>query len=220
MKNKFDAVFYDLDGTLINSVPVIVKSAVLAYERVFGICDRSEEDIKSFIGKPLKEMFMCHGEYTADRLMNAYLDINMQMLRDDMVELFPYVKEDLLYLRSLGIKQGIMTSKKLDSVSITLGLKGLLDIFDTMVCFEDTAEHKPSPVPLVTAAARLGLSDMSRILYVGDALPDAECAYNAGSGFALVSWSEMDGDVIRNTVKTLEIGRIRDVSCIINSVEL
>lgn len=220
MTNKYDAVLYDLDGTLIDSVPVIVESAVLAYERVFGHCDRTGDDIRSYIGRPLREMFIAHGDKTADKLTEAYLDINMKMLRDDKVTLFPDVKEDLLYLKSLGIKQGIMTSKKRDSVSITLGLKGMDEIFDTVICFDDTSEHKPSPEPLIRAARDLGVIDMSRVLYVGDAIPDAECARNAGSGFALVSWSEMDTESITGITQTIRIGRIRDISCIITECEL
>lgn len=220
MTNRFDAVLYDLDGTLIDSVPIIVLSAVRAYERICGRCDRTEEDIKSYIGRPLREMFLKHGEDMAGKLIDAYLDINMKMLRDDKAELFPHVREDLLYLKSLGIRQGIMTSKKRDSVSVTLGLKGIEELFDTIVCFDDTSEHKPSPVPLITAAKRLGISDMSRVLYVGDAVPDAECARNAGAGFALVSWSEMNIESIRKITETLTIGRISDISCIIKECEL
>ena len=65
-------------------------------------------------------------------------------------------------------------------------------LFDQGVFLEDTALHKPDPEPLFECARRLGITDMSRVVYVGDAAVDRECAINAGADFALVSWTRMN----------------------------
>ncbi len=220
MTNKYDAVFYDFDGTLADTIPLITMSFKLAYERVFGHCARSYEDFLSYIGKPLEAAFAMHDEKTAKELYDAYLDINEKLLREDAVDLFPKVREDLLYLKSLGIKQGIMTSKMRTSLTVTTDLKGITDIFDVIVTKEDTKKHKPDGEPLITAAGKLGLTDMSRILYVGDALPDMLCAYDAGSEFALVDWTKMPRDKMTDDPRTLVIRSIRELSCIIQDSEL
>ena len=49
-ENKYDLVLYDLDGTLQDSVPLIVESFHKAYERVFGRCDRTDADLMTYIG--------------------------------------------------------------------------------------------------------------------------------------------------------------------------
>lgn len=211
VNKNFDVILYDLDGTLINSVPVIIDSFVKTYEEVFGECTRSIEDIKSYIGKPLMASFESHDEATAKVLFDKYLQINCQMLEQDKVDLFPGVMDSLKYLKSLGYKQGIVTSKRESSAIITLKHKGMDTLFDTYVYSEDTKEHKPAPDPIIEGARRVGVTDMSRVLYVGDAIPDAACATNAGAGFALVSWSDMNPDKIIKKYRGTLINSLKDI---------
>ena len=209
MKSKYDLILYDLDGTLIDSVPAIMNSFKMAYVKVLGRCDRSDEDLMSYIGKPLVESFKMHDEETAKKLFDTYLDINCGMLRDDMVEMFPNVMDGIIKLNSMGVKQGVVTSKKFESADITMKLKGLYEFMTCNVFNEDTAIHKPEAEPLLCAAAKAGVEDMSRVLYVGDALADGLCAKNAGADFALVDWSMMDkSDILYQsggtTIKSIE----------------
>ena len=110
--------------------------------------------------------------------------------------MFQGVIDDLNSIKELGYRQGVVTSKRHESADVTLKFKGLYDFFDVCLCKEDTEKHKPDGEPLIIAANKLGIEDMSRVIYVGDALPDALCAKNAGAQFALVSWSQMDKEDI------------------------
>ncbi|MCR5593399.1 MAG: HAD-IA family hydrolase [Saccharofermentans sp.] len=194
--NKFDLILYDLDGTVWDSIPIIMDSFHHAYEAVLGRCDRSDEDLMSYIGKPLDVTFNMHDEKTAKALLDEYLDYNHKLLADDAIQMFPGVTDSLKRIRSAGIRQGVVTSKRGESALPTLKFKGLDDFFDVYVYKEDTYKHKPDAEPLIYAARKMGIADMSRVIYVGDALPDALCAVNAGSAFALVSWSKMDKEQI------------------------
>lgn len=209
---KYDAILYDLDGTLIDSVPVIIDSFIKTYNEIFGCCTRSEEDIKRYIGKPLVESFERCDKELIPTLVDKYLELNCQMLRDDKVELFPGVIEGLEHLKSLGYKQGIMTSKKRESAIITIDLKGFDKYFDTYVFCEDTNLHKPNPEPLIKCANNIGIEDMSRVLYVGDAIPDAQCAVAAGADFALVNWTQMEKDKILADYPAKLIYSIKDIA--------
>lgn len=209
---KYDAILYDLDGTLINSVPVIVDSFIKTYEWMYGECTRSVEDFKSYIGKPLVECFPMHSSEDQKKLVEKYLEINCEALRNDEVEVFPGVLDGIRYLKKLGYKQGIMTSKKRESAMITLKLKGMDVLFDGFVFHEDSEKHKPDAEPLILAARKLGVTDMSRVLYVGDAVPDAACANNAGANFALVSWSDMDKELIMKTYPGELIASINEIN--------
>ena len=194
--NDYDLILYDLDGTVWDSIPLILKCFKLAYMDVFGRCDRTDEDLKSYIGRPLGETFEMHDDATARALLDSYLSHNRILLANDEIDLFEGVMDELNRIKSLGISQGIVTSKRFESAQVTLRLKGLDDFFDVCIYKEDTDRHKPFPEPLIAAAEKIGITDMQRVIYIGDALADAQCAGNAGAGFALVAWSSMDKEKI------------------------
>lgn len=194
--NKYDLILYDLDGTIWDSIPMIMKCFKMAYMDVFGRCDRTDADLLSYIGRPLQETFEMHDEETSKALLDAYLSHNEIYLNEDEIPLFDGVMDELNKIRSLGIPQGFATSKRTYSAGITLAHKGLTDFFDVCVCKEQTENHKPDPAPLLYGAKALNITDMSRVIYIGDAVVDAKCAKNAGADFALVAWSKMDKDAI------------------------
>ena len=193
MSSKYDAILYDLDGTLTDSIPLIMRCFHLAYDDVMGGCARSDEDLMSYIGKPLIDTFADnHDSETAQQLFDAYLRINEEMLRNDELDLFPGVSDSLVKLHEAGVRQGIVTSKRRTSLAITIECKKMGYLCEQQTVLEDTVEHKPDPAPLLYSAEKMGITDMSRILYVGDALVDYQCAMNAGADFALVDWTRMN----------------------------
>lgn len=194
--NKYGLILYDLDGTVWDSIPLIMKCFKLAYLDVLGRCDRSDEDLKSYIGRPLPDTFAMHDPKTSEALLKAYLAHNSVLLENDEIPLFDGVISELHKIRDLGIPQGFVTSKRTVSAGTTLRLKGLDNFFDVGICKEDTESHKPNPDPIITAAKAVNITDMSRIIYIGDALVDALCAKNAGTDFALVEWSQMNKEKI------------------------
>ncbi|MBR1798027.1 MAG: HAD-IA family hydrolase [Clostridiales bacterium] len=193
---NYDLILYDLDGTLWDSIPLIMRCFKYAYDEVLGGCDRTDEDLMSYIGRPLTDTFDMHDEDTAKALLESYLTYNHMLLDQDAIPMFPGVIDDLNYIKDQGIKQGFVTSKRHRAADVTLKLKGLFDFFDVCLCKEDTDKHKPDGEPLIVAAQKVGIKDMRKVIYVGDAMPDALCAVNAGAGFALVEWTRMDKDAI------------------------
>ncbi|MCR5688568.1 MAG: HAD family hydrolase [Lachnospiraceae bacterium] len=189
---RYDLILYDLDGTIWDSIPTIMECFRHAYTEVLGTCERTDEDLMSYIGRPLVETFARHDEETARALLSSYLELNGKLLERDEIDLFDGVSEELNKIKDMGIPQGVVTSKRIVSAGVTLRHKHLDDFFDLYICKEDTDRHKPDPEPLLVAAKRLGITDMNRIIYIGDAVPDALCAKNAGCDFALVEWSQMD----------------------------
>ena len=196
LAKDYELILYDLDGTIWDSIPLIMSCFKHAYVEVTGRCDRTDEDLMSYIGKPLTDTFAMHDEKTAKALLDSYLTYNHMLLEQDVIPMFPGVADSLNRIKAKGMRQGVVTSKRIYSAGVTLKLKGLDDFFDVYVCKEDTDKHKPDAEPLLFAAGKLGITDMSKVIYVGDAMPDALCAKNAGAKFALVSWSSMDKEAI------------------------
>ena len=214
------AVLYDFDGTLADTVPLILESFKAAYIKVFGYCNRTEEDFKRYIGLPLISTFEMHDEITADKLFYAYLEYNEKLLRDNKVKLFDGVYEELTRIKDSGIVQGIVTSKRSESLQISLDLLDLNKYFDICVTKESTSKHKPDKEPLIYAARKLNIEDISEILYVGDAKGDILCARNAGAKSCLVSWTDMDKEEILKAEPDHIIKEMCELSCIIQSGEL
>ena len=218
--SKYDLVLYDLDGTLQDSVPLIMESLRTCYDIVLGGTDRTDEDLMSYIGKPLTDTFRMHDEETQERLIRAYLDYNCARMKENVIPIFPGVYDFLAKIRALGVKQGIVTSKLEDSAMITIDLLELGQYFDDMVFREATERAKPYGDPLIEAARRLGINDMSRVLYVGDALPDLLSARDAGCEFALVGWTKMPREDLMSHNPDYLVEVPERLPCIIKGTEL
>ena len=219
-EKKIDIILYDLDGTIQDSVPLIVECFQKAYEIVLGECTRSEADLKSYIGRPLRDSFEMHDKETADKLTEAYLEYNVKRMKEGAVPLFSGVREGLERIKELGFTQGIVTAKRKSSAMITIDLLDIAKYFDIMLFSEDTPRSKPHGDPLIEAAKRLGTDDMSRILYVGDAKSDLLCAKDCGASFALVDWTLMPKDEIGKLGPDYVISSLDDIPCIIGASEL
>ena len=218
--SKYDLVLYDLDGTLQDSIPLIMESMKACYDIVLGGTDRTDEDLMSYIGKPLTDTFRMHDEETQKRLVEAYLDYNCSRMKQNVIPIFPGVYDFLSKIRSSGVKQGIVTSKLEESAMITIDLLELGQYFDDMVFREATERAKPHGDPLVEAARRLGINDMSRVLYVGDALPDLLSARDAGCDFALVGWTKMQKEDLMSHKPDYLVEVPERLPCIIMGTEL
>lgn len=219
-EKKIDVILYDLDGTIQDSVPLIVESFQKAYEIVLGECTRSEADLKSYIGRPLRDSFERHDRETVDRLTEAYLEYNMKRMKEGAISLFPGITEGLAKIKSLGYRQGIVTAKRRSSAMVTIELLDIAKYFDTMVFGEDTVRSKPYGDPIVEGAKRLGITDMSRVLYVGDAKSDLLSAKDCGASFALVDWTMMPKDEIGKLGPDHVISSLDEIPCIIGGTEL
>ena len=218
--SKYDLVLYDLDGTLWDSIPLIMESLKKSYEIVLGGTDRTDADLMSYIGKPLGDTFSMHDEETKARLTEAYLEYNCARMRENAISIFPGVYDFLSEIRNNGVRQGIVTSKRESSAMITIGLLDLERYFDTMVFREATELAKPHGDPLIEAARRMGITDMSRVLYVGDAVPDILSARDAGADFALVGWTKMPREELESLGPDYFIDVPEQLPCIIKGSEL
>ena len=64
---------------------------------------------------------------------------------------------------------------------------GISQYFKTIICADDTQEHKPNAAPLLKYI-QLSRAECGKILYIGDSEYDSKCAENAGIDFVLAVW--------------------------------
>ncbi|WP_254666451.1 HAD family hydrolase [Humibacillus sp. DSM 29435] len=183
---RWPVVVFDLDGTLADTVNLIVESYQHAFRTVIG----HEEDpavIRSWIGRPLIQAFREHSAESADELYSTYLQWNAENT-ERLIRGFDGAAEMLAALREAGVLVGVATSKRRESAEQAMELLGLAEHVEVLVAMEDTDQHKPDPTPLLLAIERLGIRNPSRAVYVGDAVVDVLAGKAAGMDTVAVTW--------------------------------
>ena len=142
------AVLFDLDGTLINTNPLIMKTFELTLKYFLPKQVYTKERLMDFIGPTLKQTFSSIWEEKTDEMIEYYRDINRK-LHDEMVEIYPTVKDGLLALASQNILLGIVSSKKKDMVLHGLKHFQIDQYFKCIVCADDVKEPKPNKEPIL-----------------------------------------------------------------------
>jgi pyrophosphatase PpaX len=189
----YDAVLFDLDGTVVDSVELIISSFQHATREVLGREFTREETIQG-IGKPLREQMVALSPGHADDLVRSYQVFNHRE-HDRMLTLYDGVKTLLIGLRDAGVKLGLVTSKSRRVTQMAFDLTGIEALFDETVCAEDTPRNKPLPDPLILCMERLGVP-AQRSVYVGDSPFDIQAAHAAGLDSIGVTWGVFSEEVL------------------------
>lgn len=179
-------ILFDFDGTLANTVPLILASYRHTIDTV-GLPPADEATIRSWIGRTLPDMFT---ELAGPDRVAELTEIYSTWQHDNAEQhLLPYAGMHQLVtdLIEAGAKVGIATSRRRGSAQRLKELLGLDERLPLLVGLEDTVAHKPAAGPLLLAAQRLG-SEPGDCVYVGDALVDLRAARAAGMLGVGVTW--------------------------------
>jgi len=185
-------VLFDLDGTLIDSGPIILASMRHASLTVLGR-EPDEEVVRAAIGGPgLVAQMRDLDPDRVEELVDAYRAHNEPL--HETLEAFPDLLELLPVLRAEGRTLGIVTAKRLRTVRLALDRFPLLDdVMDVVIGAEDTERHKPDPDPVLEALRRLG-ADPADAAYVGDSPFDIRAGNAAGVLTGAVGWGGIHPD--------------------------
>ncbi|HCD83162.1 MAG TPA: HAD family hydrolase [Agrobacterium sp.] len=175
------AVVFDMDGLLIESETLYRDSFLAASDE--GGHGMRVETYQKVCGSPWDvitgTIFADYGaDFPIDTFRDAWLR-HLAVLMAEGVALKPGVIEILDLLDRLDIRRAIATSSRHDSVTRHLGPYDLLRRFDTIVARGDYTDPKPSPMPYLTAAKRLGI-DPGQCLALEDSYHGVRSASSAG----------------------------------------
>ena len=185
MTPRWPVVIFDLDGTLVDSVGLIVASYQHAFRTVLGH-EEDEALIKTWIGKSLLGVMQENYPGQAAELFEEYTMWN-EAHTPEMLKVYPGIPELTSSLVEAGVRVGAATSKRRGQAQWGLDLGGLTDLIPLVVAHEDVDTHKPDPAPLVLAAHKLGCTPQEAV-YVGDAAVDIQAAHNAGMDSIACTW--------------------------------
>ena len=182
---ELQAVLFDLDGTLIDTVELIRLSMRHATLEVLG-ASPPDGVLMSGVGMPLLTQFRDLAPEHADDLLRVFREFN-HAHHDDIAKAYPGTLDVLGELRSRGIRMGIVTSK--GEVAATMGIDkfGLRGFAEIIVTADDVEIHKPDPYPLAYAATLLNV-DLRYCVYVGDSPHDMLAAVSGGAISVAALW--------------------------------
>ncbi|MEL4357753.1 MULTISPECIES: HAD family hydrolase [unclassified Luteococcus] len=187
-KPRWQTVVFDLDGTLCNTIDLILASFDHAHREVLG--EQLDPQVaRGWIGRTLPDIYAAWPDQ-AEALRASYLDFNLANL-ERLQTSFDGIAELLTELREAGVVLGIATSKQRTSADRSLAASGLTGLVPVVSSMGETTHHKPHPEPIQHALAGLG-ADSADAVYVGDAVVDVQAAQAAGISQIAVTWGAGD----------------------------
>jgi HAD superfamily hydrolase (TIGR01509 family) len=177
-----EAVIFDVDGTLIDSVDYHARAWLWAFARHGH--DIPLDEIRTQIGKGgdqlmpvfLSEEEIAHfGEQLSDErdtfFKNEYLS---------HLHAFPMVRELFERIKADGKRIVLASSAKADELERYEQIAGISDLIEPSTSSHDAEQSKPQPDIFEAALGKLGHLDPSRAIVVGDSPWDALAASRAG----------------------------------------
>lgn len=189
-------VLFDLDGTIADTVPLIIASFQRTVTELLG-WEPTDDECRAWIGRSLRETFETLAPGRGAELTAHYLEWNLANHRAH-VRGFQGVDALLDALAASGRNFGVATSKRYKSAVVSLECAGLTGRIPLLATEEDTVEHKPSPQPLLFALAKVGATPQDAI-YVGDAVVDMQAAHAARVAAVGVTWGAASAEELAAT---------------------
>jgi 2-phosphoglycolate phosphatase len=196
MHEAIRAVLFDLDGTLADTA-LDLGFALNQQRRLHGLAPLPQEMIRPQASHGARGLLKLGFDVVPESpnfsaLRSEFLALYAQHICDHTV-VFPGIPELLQALETRGIPWGVVTNKP---ARFTLPLLQALKLAQRAACIisgDTTANAKPHPEPLLTAAAQMRITPAA-CLYVGDAERDVESAVAAGMQVLIADYGYIAAD--------------------------
>lgn len=196
----YKGVFYDLDGTVLNTLDMNMYPLMKIIEEETGEAWRFDQVIKfaSYPGMAVMEELGFEDKERVYarwvRYVNEYEE--GAVVFEGFVDVFEA-------LASKGIVQGIVSAKTREQYEVDVVRQGLDRFMQLAILADDTKQHKPHPEPLLLGLNRVNLL-ADEVLYIGDSLADYQAAQQAQMDFAYAKWGSMSAEGILHPTYVLQ----------------
>jgi 2-phosphoglycolate phosphatase len=211
-------VLFDLDGTLIDSVPAYFDLMAAMLDAV-GLPQVPKALVAEFMTgglSVLEKMVPADMTYKKDQLIQQLLAVGRPLSAEmflHRVQMIPEVDQLLPLLASKGIPIGVVTSTArhvIDRKLLTLERRGLRALLGVIIATEDAPRKKPAPDPLLEGARQLGVPP-EECLYVGDSHVDIRAGRAAGMRTAGVLTGLDDAETLQRENPTLLLNSVGEL---------
>ena len=217
MSTPLKAVLFDLDGTLIDSIGLIVDAMHHAFEGFTGTVP-ADSAWMAGIGTPLFKQLALYAR-SPDELevlrekYRAYQFIH----HDAVIKEYPGTTAVLENLHARGIVMGIVTSKGDELARRGLELTGLAKYMPVVISADSVTKYKPEPEPTLLALERLGVS-ADEALMLGDSPHDISSGNAAGVRTIGALWGPFTREQIAVAKPTFWLSDISGLPPLINEM--
>ena len=182
---------FDLDGTLIDSIDLILRSYRHTMRTHRGV-EPPDTVWMQGLGTPLWVQFRAWTEDPAEieAMVATYRAYNLEH-HDAMVRPYDGVVAQVKQLKARGGRLGLVTSKMRSGALRGLRVAGLDDVFDAIVGSDEVEHPKPHPEPVLKALEQLN-APPDETVFIGDSRHDIACGRAAGVKTAAVLWGPFD----------------------------
>lgn len=193
----YDAVIFDLDGTLLNTLGDLAASTNAALA-TFGMPARTEDEVRRFVGNGIGLLIRRAvppdaSEDVIARVLDAF-KVHYAAHALDTTALYPQAEAVLNGLKRAGVQTAVV-SNKADFAVRTLHETFFRGLISCSFGERPGCRRKPETDLVELALSTLG-ADREKALYVGDSDVDARTARNAGMACVLVDWGFRDRSVL------------------------
>ena len=200
MKNRYKAIIYDIDGTVLNTLNMNMYPLMNIIKEETGE-DWTFEQVLKFAAYPgmkvMEELGVADKETTYARwvkYVNEY---------EEGATLYDGFEDVFKAFEDAGVIQAVVSAKTAKQYDIDMVSKGLDKYMSTAILADDTKEHKPHPAPLLECLKRLHIS-ADEAIYIGDALSDYKASLNAHMDFGYAKWGSVSSEGIEHPHYTFE----------------
>lgn len=213
-----EAVLFDLDGTLLDTIPDL-HAAACAMLRELGLPEKSREEIAAYVGRGIPNLVkrtlagtLVPGDDPGPPPVAALESFRRHYARENgrQTTIYPGVREGLVALREMGLPLGMITNKAAAFTEPLLEATGLAPFLSVVVSGDSLPRGKPDPMPLVWACGRLGVSP-ARVLFVGDSATDLATGRAAGCPVFLLPYGYNEGRDVQELDCDAIVSRIDDL---------
>lgn len=203
---RYKAVLFDLDGTLVDSIPDIAQGTNLMLHDL-GFPSLSVDLISTFVGQGTHHLIdLCLKQVTEQSTIDPDLQQQARILfaqhydhqtKNSISQVFPDVIAGIEKFQKAGCLLAVVTNKPMQFVPDLLRLMHLDHYFDLLVGGDTCAEKKPHPMPFLYACEKLGVLP-AQALVIGDSGNDSVAARRAGIDVLLVPYGYNEGKDVQD----------------------
>lgn len=211
------AVLFDLDGTLVDTVPFVLACVRHAFEGQGG--GPTDAEWMAGMGTPLGvqlAQFARHPDDVAGLLARyrAYWTEH----HDEWTRCFPGARETVVALAAAGHPLGVVTAKTEHGAFRTLEHTGLLPHMGAVIGADSCARCKPDPEPVRLALSRLD-ADPARAVLLGDATHDVIAARGAGVLALGAGWGVASRETLLASGASAVLADIRELPSVLADLD-
>ncbi|WP_150540068.1 phosphoglycolate phosphatase [Actinobacillus vicugnae] len=185
MASKYKVIGFDLDGTLVNTLPdlTLVVNSMFAEH---GLPTTTQEKVLTWIGKGADIFFQNAIAYTG-KIFDAQKLVQLRSSFDKYYAtyiceesvLYPNVKATLETLKAQSYTLVVITNKPTKLVEPVLSAFGIYHLFSETLGGQSVPKIKPHPDPMLFICEKFAIQP-SELLFVGDSENDVIASHAAG----------------------------------------